>query len=107
MPALRFLNIKEVYPEGDIIKAIAWKVPRNKDFPEGIKYAFAYIHQGKRIFGYDNERAKGHHRHFVDMKTGRETEQPIVFTKPLKLFRTFRKEALAIREKIYVGKNEG
>jgi len=60
MPAVRILDAVEVLPEGDVLKAIAWKVPKSNDFPEGIKYAFVYIHHGKRILGYDNERAKGH-----------------------------------------------
>ncbi|MBI4595217.1 MAG: hypothetical protein HY730_02440, partial [Candidatus Tectomicrobia bacterium] len=63
---VKILDSVEVLPEGDMLKAIAWKVPASKDFPEGIKYAFAYIHKGRRILGYDNERAKGHHKHIVD-----------------------------------------
>ena len=44
----------------ETIKAIAWEVPKSIDFPEGIKYAFAYIVERKRVIGYDNERSKGH-----------------------------------------------
>ena len=40
-----------------------WKVPKSKDFPDGVKYSFVYIHNGKRVLGYDNERGKGHHKH--------------------------------------------
>jgi len=29
-----------------------------------LKYSFVYIKDGKRILGYDNERAKRHHRHY-------------------------------------------
>jgi len=43
MPAVKILDRKEMLPEGDVMKAIAWKIPESKDFPEGIKYAFAYI----------------------------------------------------------------
>ena len=69
MPAVRILDAVEVLPEGDVLKAIAWKVPKSNDFPEGIKYAFVYIHHGKRILGYDNERGKGHHRHYKNEET--------------------------------------
>ena len=45
--------------EGDVIERKIWKVERSKYFPEGVKYSFAYIKEGKRILGYDNERMKG------------------------------------------------
>lgn len=40
-----------------------WKVPKSKFFSEGITYSLAIIENGKRFIGYDNERAKGHHKH--------------------------------------------
>lgn len=40
-----------------------WKVPKSGFFNEGIKYSLTIIENGKRVVGYDNERAKGHHKH--------------------------------------------
>lgn len=106
MPAVKILDRKEMLPEGDVMKAIAWKIPESKDFPEGIKYAFAYIHKDKRIFGYDNERVKGHHKHFVDIKTGVEREEKILFTDIATLFRQFNNKIIILRKKLYGGKDE-
>src|SRR3989344_4619340 len=106
MPALRFLNRKEVLPDGSIIKAITWKIPKSGDFSEGIKYAFAYINNGKRILGCDNERAKGHHKHIVDIKTGKEVEEKISFTEIKSLFKQFLNEVAILRKQLYGGKNE-
>ena len=38
------------------------------DRPHGYKYRLAYVRDGKRIVGYDNERGQGDHRH----RRGRE-----------------------------------
>lgn len=43
-----------------------WRVPKSKFFSEGLKYSLAIIKNGKRVVGYDNERAKGHHKHVGD-----------------------------------------
>jgi len=98
----KILDKIEVLSNGDIIKAIAWKIEKSKDFPEGIKYAFAYIHEGKRILGYDNERAKGHHKHIRDLKKNIEIEIPIKFKDPFLLFKQFKEEV----KKLLGGKNE-
>ena len=37
---------------------------KSDDFPEGIKYSCVLIENGERVLGYDNERGKGHHKHF-------------------------------------------
>ena len=88
------------------MKAIAWKVSESKEFPEGIKYAFAYIHKNKRILGYDNERSKGHHKHFLDLNTNAEIEVKIEFKDILSLFKKFKEEVIELRKNIYGGKNE-
>ncbi len=46
-----------------------WKVPKSDFFKEGIKYSMAIIENGIRIIGYDNERAKGHHKHIAKKET--------------------------------------
>ena len=105
MTVIKILDVIELLPDGDILKAIAWKVPKSKNFPEGIKYAFAYIHKGKRILGYDNERAKSHHKHIVNSNTGADTELKIDFKDILLLFKQFKEEVYKIR-KVLGGKNE-
>ncbi|MBI2508250.1 hypothetical protein HYV89_04835 [Candidatus Woesearchaeota archaeon] len=65
---------KRVLSKNDFIEIKAWKFPVSEDFPNGVKYSFAYIRYGKRVFGYDNERGKGHHRHFEDKEEEIEFE---------------------------------
>ncbi|MAG19919.1 hypothetical protein CL618_00615 [archaeon] len=57
---------KDTTKEKDIIEQKIWKVDKSKHFPQGIKYSLVYIHKNKRMIGYDNERAKGHHKHYLD-----------------------------------------
>ena len=104
--SIKILDIVEKLPDGDLLKAIVWKVPKSKEFPDEIKYAFAYIHEGERMLGYDNERAKGHHKHIIDLKTGTELEVNVIFKDPFTLFKQFRKEIIQIRKKLYGGENE-
>ena len=90
---------KRVTSEEDIIEIKIWKVPKSKDFPEQIKYSLTYVHNSKRIFGYDNERGKGHHEH----KFGKE--QRINFTNWQQLIERFREEIQKIREELYDNKS--
>lgn len=77
---------KRVLSEKDLVEMKIWKVPKSEDFPEGVRYSFAYIHNKKRILGYDNEREKGHHKHFKDKET------KIQFKDPETLLFKFKKE---------------
>lgn len=64
-----------VYPDGALAEMIVWRVP--SPVPPGshdFKYRLAYVVNGERVIGYDNERGKGDHRHFQG------TETPYVFT---------------------------
>ena len=90
---------KETTPEGDTIEKKVWKVNKSKDFPQGIKYALVYIHKNKRIIGYDNERSKGHHKHYLNK------EETYMFTNLENLFRAFDIEIINLRELLY-GKKE-
>lgn len=90
---------KETTPEGDVIEWRVWNVNESKDFPEGIKYSLVYIHKEKRILGYDNERTKGHHKHYFDK------EIPYEFENVGKLFSDFELDAKKLRRIIY-GKKE-
>lgn len=49
---------------------IVWRVP--SPVPPGshyFKYRLAYVVDGERVIGYDNERGKGDHRHFQGTET--------------------------------------
>lgn len=54
---------KIVKENGDIVETRILRVPETKSHPEGIRYALAYIHDGKRVIGFDNFEGKGHHKH--------------------------------------------
>ena len=69
-----------------------WKAPESKDFPDGVKYSFVYIHNGERVLGYDNERGKRHHKHFK----GKETE--IEFKDSESLLLQFKREIEELME---------
>nr|MBI4156284.1 hypothetical protein [Candidatus Woesearchaeota archaeon] len=89
---------KDITDEGDIIERKLWKVDKSKDFPEGIKYSFVYICNNKRTLGYDNERAKGHHKHYFDKEIKYE------FVNIKKLFQDFEKDLEVVRKMIYGNK---
>ena len=78
------------------INAVAWYVEKSQDFPEGIKYAFAFIVDKERIIGYDNERAKGHHRHFI--KDGTLAEQKVQFISLEETAKSFYREIKEFRK---------
>ncbi len=42
-----------------------WQVPKNRNFPEGIKYSLFLVDQktGEVVIGFDNHKPKGHHMH--------------------------------------------
>ena len=48
---------------GDLVEMRILQVPKSDAHPEGIRYALVYIHQNKRVVGYDNFEGKGHHKH--------------------------------------------
>ena len=84
------LDLKEV-TENEIISVKAWKVPKSKAYPEGINYTMAFIRDGKRVLGYDNNTFEGHHKHFLGQKS------KITFTSLEKLFVQFMQEIKIIR----------
>ena len=58
------------FADGSFWELRAWAVPVPVEpSRHGYKYSFVYIVNGERIVGYDNERGKGDHRHYL----GRET----------------------------------
>lgn len=62
-----------VYPDGALVEMVVWRVPSPvPPATHGFKYRLAYIVDGERIIGYDNERGKGDHRHFRGAETSYE-----------------------------------
>lgn len=82
-------------PDGDIIERNTWKVEKSRDFPEGIKYRLVYVHKGKRVLGYDNERAKGHHKHWLGQ------EEKYSFSNQEKLYADFEEDIKKLRRMLY------
>ena len=64
MSAKLITRFKNVTPEGDIIEWVVWQVPQPVPPTEhGFKYRAAYIVNGQRVVGFDNERGKGDRCH--------------------------------------------
>ena len=66
MKARLIRRIREAHRRG-FIEGVIWEVPQPV-LPSGhrIKYRLAYVAEGVRVVGYDNERGKGDHRHLGD-----------------------------------------
>jgi len=93
------IDYREVNDHGDIIQVRIWRVPKSEDFPEGVKYSLVYIHvEGdsyRRVLGYDNERGKGHHKHYF----GRE--EPVRFEGVEKLVEMFLRDVEKVEMVLY------
>jgi hypothetical protein len=64
MKARELFRVKESYGDG-FVEIVIWQL-RDPVPPSGhpYKYRLAYVVDGERVVGYDNERGKGDHRHF-------------------------------------------
>jgi hypothetical protein len=70
--------------DGGIVEMVIWKVPQKIEGSQhGFKYRLYFGKGSKRLVGYDNERGKGDHRHFL----GRESAYR--FTSPDRLIADF------------------
>lgn len=88
-------HLKRLLPEGDVLEIKIWKIPKSKEFPEGIKYSLVYIHDDVRVIGYDNERGKGNHKHYYDK------EEEINFKNWSELVEMFEDDVKSLRRKLY------
>ncbi|HEX5420053.1 MAG TPA: DUF6516 family protein [Gammaproteobacteria bacterium] len=86
---------KQTLPDGAILEMKIWRVrdpvPGSK---HGLKYSLFYGYPGRRLVGYDNERAKGDHRHFQG------EEFTYIFTTAEQLIADFLTDVQRIRESI-------
>lgn len=53
-----------------IFEAVVWRVPKSKDYPEGMKYRAWLSEAGVTIFGFDNHKPKGPHLHIREIEVG-------------------------------------
>ncbi len=74
---------KQSEPNGDIIEIRIREMETSEEYPEGVRYSFVYIRNGKHLVGYDNYHGKGHHRHV------KEHEEPYEFIDVWKAFEDF------------------
>jgi hypothetical protein len=64
MKARLITRFKDLTPEGGVIEMVIWRVPEPVPPSEhGFKYRAAYVRDGVRVVGFDNERGKGDHMH--------------------------------------------
>lgn len=78
------IHHKENYDDGFIVEFLVWQLPQATiERPHGFKYSFFYGNKGVRVIGYDNERGKGDHRHYL------EVEEPVIFDSLEKLISDF------------------
>lgn len=84
MKAAPVFRVKYELDDGAILEMVIWGMPQPVlGSAHRFKYRLYYGKGGKRLIGYDNERAKGDHRHFPD------NEQSYRFTTPQKLIEDF------------------
>ena len=56
---------------GGVVEMVVWRVPMPvPPSQHAFKYRLAFVRDGQRLVGYDNERGKGDHKHLG----GRELE---------------------------------
>jgi hypothetical protein len=73
--ATLLIRERVAYSDGSVAEMVVWLVPSPVDpSRHSFKYRLAYIVEGKRVIGYDNERGKGDHRHV------RGAERPYKFS---------------------------
>ena len=76
----------------EFIQLVIWHVePPVNGSSHNYKYRFAYVKEGICRLRYDNEAGKGDHKHVGNK------EQPIIFTHPIALKRSFFDEVAQLR----------
>ncbi len=93
MNAKLIIRRKVVFGDRDFAEFVVWQVPTPvPPSVHGIKYRLAYIVDGVRVIGFDNERGKGDHRHAgdVEVRYTFETVEKLVsdFNAAIKAWRT-------------------
>lgn len=91
--AILLIHDKQTDELGHTVEMKMWQVPVSPHTPHGYKYSLVYIVRSRRAIGYDNERGKGDHRHYLG------SEEPYFFASLRELVEDFRRDIAAYREK--------
>jgi Family of unknown function (DUF6516) len=92
MKAERLFYQRIDYDDGAIVEMVLWRVPSPvPPSTHGLKYSLFYGRPGIRQVGYDNERGKGDHRHYLD------AEESYTFSSVEKLIADFWSDVRALR----------
>jgi Family of unknown function (DUF6516) len=92
MKATLLFHERRLFDDGAIMEMKIWRVP--KPVPPSahrLKYSLFYGSPGRRLVGYDNERAKGDHKHLDNR------ELPYTFVSVEQLMADFLTEVRRIR----------
>ncbi|HYG88415.1 MAG TPA: DUF6516 family protein [Azospirillum sp.] len=64
MQVTLLIRCRVAFGNRDFAEMVVWRVPEPlPPTTHGFKYRLAYIVDGRRVVGFDNERGKGDHRH--------------------------------------------
>lgn len=92
MKAERLFYQRIDYDDGAIVEMVLWRVPSPvPPSTHGLKYSLFYGRPGIRQVGYDNERGKGDHRHYLDV------EESYTFSTVEQLIADFWSDVTALR----------
>ena len=83
---------RRLFDDGHSMEMGLWSVPQAVPGSEHtLKYSLFYGRPGARLVGYDNERGKGDHRHYLDR------EEPYRFTGIERLMADFLADVREVR----------
>lgn len=92
MKATRAFYDRTELPDGAIVEMSIWRVPSPVvGSTHAFKYSLFYGKPSQRLVGYDNERGKGDHKHFLD------SEEPYLFSTVEKLIGDFLADVKRVR----------
>lgn len=87
MKATLLLRRRIVYRENAFAELVLWRLPKAvKGSTHVYNYRLAYVVNGNCVLRYDNEAAKGDHRHLGSL------EEEYDFTTPERLVRDFQRD---------------
>jgi Family of unknown function (DUF6516) len=77
MRATLIFRLKQELDDGAIVEMVIWRVPLSvPGSHHGFKYRLYFGRGGRRMVGYDNERGKGDHRHFLGRESSYRFSSP-------------------------------
>ncbi len=73
----RLIHRSRAAYRGGIIEMVLWHLPQPvPSSRHPYKYRLAYIVEGRRVVGYDNERGKGDHKHWKNQEFSYDFRNP-------------------------------